>query len=132
MQAKPTILQLSNFALQPSGHLTTMETAALPFEPKRIYWQKGHPSDTIRGKHSHRQDEQIIACLQGSVLVELENTAGDKSSFTLSEAEKGLYIPPMYWRTFIFSKDAILLALSSNEYDEKDYVRDYTEFKNLK
>ena len=45
---------------------------------------------------------------------------------------EALYIEPHVWRTsFEHSHDAVLLVLSSLEYNEEDYIRDYDKFLKL-
>ncbi|MEY4573390.1 MAG: hypothetical protein RLZ10_2680, partial [Bacteroidota bacterium] len=45
------------------------------------------------------------------------------------DPKKGLYLPPFVWRDIQFSHNSVLLCLASLEYDERDYLRDYKEFK---
>jgi len=43
-----------------------------------------------------------------------------------------LVISGLVWRNMKdFSKDAVLMVLASEHYDESDYIRDYEEFKKL-
>ena len=47
----------------------------------------------------------------------------------LDNPMEGLYIANDCWREmYDFSKDAVLMVLASELYDEKDYIRDYQEF----
>ena len=42
---------------------------------------------------------------------------------------KGLYVPNDLWREmYDFSSDAGLLVLTSDFYNEEDYIRDYQQF----
>jgi hypothetical protein len=50
-------------------------------------------------------------------------------SFLLDTPYKGVYIPPNVWHTMQYQKDAIQLVFASSQYDEKDYIRDYDDFK---
>ena len=53
----------------------------------------------------------------------------DKKEIILSK-NQGLILGPSLWRTMSdFSDDCILLVLASEEYDEKDYIRNYKKFK---
>lgn len=41
-----------------------------------------------------------------------------------------IYIPAMLWKDmYDFSKDAVLLVLPSEHYDNSEYIRDYEEYK---
>lgn len=55
---------------------------------------------------------------------------GSKSACRLDWPSKGLLIEGFVWREMKeFSKDAVLLVVASEHYDESDYIRDYEEFK---
>ena len=44
--------------------------------------------------------------------------------------DRGLLIEGLVWRNMKeFSKDAVLLVLASEHYEEADYIRDYGVFK---
>jgi hypothetical protein len=51
----------------------------------------------------------------------------------LNKPDKGLLIPKGIWRELDdFSSGAVCLVISSGEFSEEDYIRDYSEFKKLK
>ena len=58
---------------------------------------------------------------------------GEKEEvYKLNKPDEALYIGPYIWRTsFEHSTDAVLLVLSSLEYNEEDYIRDYEEFRGV-
>jgi UDP-2-acetamido-3-amino-2,3-dideoxy-glucuronate N-acetyltransferase len=44
----------------------------------------------------------------------------------------GVHLPPRVWASqHEFSPDAVLLVLSSDNYDPNEYIRDYEEFLKL-
>ena len=48
---------------------------------------------------------------------------------SLDKPYEGLYVSNDMWREmFDFSKDAVLMVLASELYDEADYIRNYDEF----
>lgn len=101
----------------------------LPFELKRIYYIYGVPKEEERGFHSHNDLEQILISVKGSVKI-LTKTPYEEEETILDDPSKGLYVGPMIWRKmFEFSEDAVLLVLASKEYNEDDYIRDYTEYE---
>ena len=56
-----------------------------------------------------------------------------KRSYTLNKPNKELLIPTGIWRELEnFSSGSICLVLSSGEFEEKDYIRDYKNFIELK
>lgn len=101
----------------------------IPFEIKRVYWTYYTPQNVMRGYHAHKELEELIFACSGTITFFTEDRLGNKSKFTLTEPNRGVYLPPYVWREIKFSHDAMLLCLASSEYDEKEYIRDYEEFK---
>ena len=57
----------------------------------------------------------------------------EKKVFALNRSYYGLYVPKGLWREMEnFSTNALALIISSTNYDENDYVRNYDEFLKLK
>ena len=113
------------------GKLIALEalSAAVPFEVKRVYFIYDTTPGTVRGKHAHRQLRQMLICVSGACTIECEMPDGTKSEYRLDWPNKGLLIEGMVWHNMKeFSKDAVLLVLASEHYDEADYVRDYRVF----
>ncbi|MDO4566799.1 MAG: WxcM-like domain-containing protein, partial [Oscillospiraceae bacterium] len=49
--------------------------------------------------------------------------------YELDRPHTGIYLPTMVWKDmYDFSPDSVLLVLSSEHYDPKEYIRDYDEF----
>ena len=71
----------------------------------------------------------MLICLGGSVKIRVKDGRTEETVL-LDSPNKGLYIGPMIWREmYDFSPNATLLVLASNEYDEKDYIKDYSTYK---
>lgn len=102
--------------------------ALLPFAVNRMYFIHNVPKGVERGSHAHRSLRQLIVCVSGSLNLSL--TDGDnKYDFILTHPKEGVLVPPGYWRTLTnFSEGAVCVVLASDEYDESDYIRDYSEF----
>lgn len=101
----------------------------LPFEIKRIYYIYGVPNNLERGFHSHRELEQILISLGGSVKIRTKNPF-EEEIYCLSDPSTALYIGPYIWREmYDFDENTTLLVLASKEYDENDYLKDYDEYK---
>ena len=83
----------------------------------------------VRGCHAHKSLQQILICIHGSCKIKLDN--GDETKIIpLEKPYEGLYVSNAMWREmYDFSKDAVLLVLASEPYDEADYIRNYNEFK---
>lgn len=114
---------------RPMGHLTPIESGIdVPFDINRIYYLTRVPEHTTRGFHSHRDLQQILLCLNGSVEIDI-STPYEKETVLLNNPAKGLYIGPMVWREMKnFSAGSVLLVLASEHYTEADYIRDYKTY----
>ncbi|MXP27959.1 WxcM-like domain-containing protein [Porphyrobacter algicida] len=112
------------------GDLTYVESRRhIPFDIARVYYLYGVPTDAERGAHGHRELEQLIIAVAGSVELVIDDGHSQKS-YTLDDPTKGLYLCPMVWRDLrCFSSNAVVLVLASHPYDERDYFRDYLKFK---
>ena len=110
------------------GYISIAEKENLPFIPRRIYWTYFTPEEVERGGHSHFDLHQILVAVAGSIVVTTEMLDGEKQEFLLDRPNIGVFIPKMCWRTMQYSHNAVQMCIASNEYDEKDYIRDYEEF----
>ncbi len=114
------------------GNITFIENNRhIPFEIKRVYYLYDVPGGESRGGHAHKQLHQFIIAASGSFDVVLDD-GFERKRFHLNRSYYGLYLCPMVWRELDnFSTGAVCLVLASEFYDEKDYIRDYSEFKRL-
>ena len=88
-------------------------------------------ADTERGQHAHLRATQYLFCLNG--LIEVEMFDGTNSlKKVLRPKDYGLRIPRGIWAVQKFKSDSILIVISSEKYDEQEYVRDFTLFKKKK
>lgn len=100
----------------------------LPFEIRRIYYLYDVPSSAERGAHGHRELQQVMIALAGSVEVELDD-GFERRTCRLDDPAKGLYVCPMIWRELRkFSPGTVVLVVASLFHDEADYFRDYPSF----
>lgn len=111
------------------GSLTVAEAGDLiPFQPQRFFVVHQVPSTEVRGEHAHIKCKQFLNCISGTCSVLVEDGT-KRQEFLLNSPQTALYIPPMVWAVqYKFSKDAYLLVLASDPYDESDYIRDYSDF----
>ena len=68
--------------------------------------------------------------VSGNIKVTIELIDGYKETFELNQPDVGLYIPKLCWHTMQYSHNSVQMVMTSNSYNEKDYIRDYSEFKN--
>lgn len=129
---RPIIIDLPKIC-DPRGNLTFVEGGAqVPFEIRRAYWIYDVPGGESRGSHAHISSHSLIVAASGSFDVELDD--GQKvSRFSLNRSYMGLYVPPGYWRTLDnFSSGSVCMVLTSTDFSEADYVRDYDLFLKMK
>ena len=101
----------------------------VPFDIRRVYTISGMKPGARRGFHSHRDLEQVLIGLSGSVKI-LVKTPFEEEVITLDHPSKGLYIGPMIWREmFDFSENCTLMVLASKRYNEEDYLREYEPYE---
>jgi len=116
-----------------AGNITPLHGGIeIPFGIKRVYYLYDVPGGETRGGHAHKTLHQLIVAASGSFDVTIDDGT-TKKTITLNRPNFGLYIIPGIWRDLHnFSSGAVLLVLASDNYDEKDYIREYDDFLNLK
>ena len=112
-----------------AGNITAIENNLdIPFEVKRIFYLYDIPGGESRGAHAHKQCKQFLVAASGSFEVQLDDGI-EKKTVMLNQPYKGLYVPPGIWASEInFSSGAICLVMTSDKFDEDDYIRDYKDF----
>ena len=111
------------------GKLVSLEgNKNIPFDIKRVYYIFDTLPDQVRGKHAHKDLEQIIVAMDGSCEFVLDN-GKERKSIWLNRPDVGLYIGNNIWREMQnFSYGCKLMVLASKHYDEKEYIRNYDDF----
>ena len=111
------------------GKLISIEGGKnIPFEIKRVYWIFDTAPDQDRGKHAHKNMEQIVVAMDGACQFILDD-GKTREKIWLNRPDVGLYIGKNMWREMKnFSYGCKLMVLASDYYDEKEYIRDYNEF----
>jgi dTDP-4-dehydrorhamnose 3,5-epimerase-like enzyme len=111
------------------GNLTFIEgNRHIPYLIRRAYYLYDVPAGATRGGHAHRKLQEFVIAASGSFTVVVDD-GRKRKKFFLNRPHYGLYIPSMVWRELEdFSSGSICLVLSSEEYDESDYYRNYKDF----
>jgi len=111
------------------GCLTVAEVGdQLPFAPKRYFLVFDVPSKDVRGEHAHKTLHQFLVCVKGSCSLVVDDGIC-REELVLDKPTLGVYLPPLVWGIqYKYTKDAVLLSLSSDVYDSEDYIRDYDVF----
>jgi hypothetical protein len=131
MLEQSRIIQLPKI-IDERGNLSFIEeNTHIPFEIKRSYWIYDVPGGEKRGGHAYRTLQEFIVALSGSFDIIVDDGREEKK-FSLNRSYYGLYIPKGTWRQLEnFSTNSLCLILASDKYDEKDYIRNYNEFKKI-
>ena len=116
-----------------SGNITPINNGEdIPFHIKRVFYIYDIPGGEDRGAHAHKECHQLLVAASGSFEVELDDGV-NKKTFSLNRPNFGLHIPPGIWAAEKqFCSGAVCLVLTSHNYNEQDYLRDYHEFMKLK
>ena len=129
-------MQVVKYMFQPHGDergqlIAFEEFKDIPFRIKRVYYMYDTAEGVVRGKHAHKNLEQILVCIHGSCKILLDN-GREKKIVPLEKPYEGLYVASNVWREmYDFSDDAVLLVFASELYYEEDYIRNYDEFLKL-
>ncbi len=114
------------------GNLAVLENGFLPFDTKRVYYLYNVPAGAYRGGHAHIGQSEFLIALSGSFEVIIDD-GKNKKSIMLNRPDKGLLLPTGVWRELKdFSQGSVCLVLNSGLFDEKDYIRNYDDFLNIK
>ena len=123
-------LDFQTFGDKNGSLISLEENKNIPLKIKRVYYIFDTKEAVIRGLHAHKNLEQVLICVNGSCEILLDD-GKEKSIIKLENRNEGLFIEKMVWHEmFNFSADCVLIVLASDYYDEKDYIRDYNDFKN--
>lgn len=116
-----------------SGNITALHGyKEIPFDISRIFYLYDIPGGEERGAHAHKECHQLLVAASGSFDILLDD-GNTKRVVTLNRPYMGLHIPPGIWAAEMgFSSGSICLVMTSHPYDEKDYIRDYNDFMELK
>ena len=112
------------------GNLSFIEEDVhIPFKIMRTYWIYDVPGGETRGGHAFKEQKEFIVALSGSFDVVLNNGLIEKK-YQLNRSYYGLYVPNRLWRHMEnFSTNSLALVLSSTLFCEKDYIRNFMDFK---
>lgn len=103
----------------------------IDFEAKRIYYITKPKGAMQSGAHCHKIEKELFILIQGTCTAVIDSGEGQKE-YALEGPTSALYVGEYVWHHFKdFSEDAILLAVSSTNYNpnREDYIEDYDEYK---
>lgn len=116
--------------LDKRGNLSFIESQGhIPFAVRRTYWIYDVPGGEVRGGHAYINNEEFVVALSGSFDIVLHDGQREYR-YHLNRSYNGVYIPKMIWRSMEnFSTNSLALVLSSTDYEETDYIRDFEQYK---
>lgn len=114
------------------GSLVALEAQEnIPFDIARVYYIFGTKPGVERGFHAHKALQQVAVAVSGACTM-LFDDGRERSEVRLDSPSKGVFIGNLVWREMKdFTEDCVLLVLADRHYDESDYLRDYSEFREL-
>ena len=126
---KPTLINLPKF-LDLRGNLSFIEEEThIPFKIRRVYWIYDVPGGEHRGGHAFKETEELIIALSGSFDLRLHDGRNDYI-YSLNRSYVGVLVPRLVWRMIDnFSTNSLALIIASTDYEDKDYIRNFEEFK---
>lgn len=117
----------------PRGNLSFIEEEKhIPFKIERTYWIYDVPGGQIRGGHAFIHQLEFIVALSGSLDVIVDD-GNKKQTYSLNRSYIGLYLPAGIWRRMEnFSTNSLAMVISSTDFSEEDYIREYPDFLKYK
>jgi mannose-6-phosphate isomerase-like protein (cupin superfamily) len=100
----------------------------IDFDVKRVYFISQPVKDS--GAHCHLREKEFFILVSGTATLKFDRGQGIEE-IRLTAPQDAVYIANYVWHQFVnFSPDAILLALSSTNYnpDRSDYIEDYEAY----
>jgi uncharacterized cupin superfamily protein len=119
-------IQAPNFVMSPAELKDYID-----FEVKRVYFITKPAGST--GAHCHKIEKEFFILQNGTCTAVIDKGEG-MTEIKMEGPTSALYVGEYIWHHFKdFSSDAILLALSSTNYnpDRSDYIENYEEYKKV-
>lgn len=111
------------------GSLVAFENGInVPFDVKRVFYIYDTKDDVSRGSHANRNSKFLLVVISGSCRVKIDDGI-NQVNILLNKPHQSLFIEKMVWKEmYEFSYNSVLLVLSSEFYNESEYIRNYNEF----
>jgi dTDP-4-dehydrorhamnose 3,5-epimerase-like enzyme len=87
--------------------------------------------ENVRGKHAHKQCNQVLFCNSGKILVKTFDGKINEE-YLLDRPNLGLLVSAGIWSEQLYLTDgAMLSVICDRPYEPEDYIRDFSEFLNF-
>jgi len=131
--ARPRVIEFPSIGDASTGILTVAALYRdIPFAVRRVFWTYGTPPDVTRGRHAHYRTETVLVAVSGKIIVSTEFPGGELEKFTLDSPARGLYLPPLCWRTMRYTASAVQVTFESEDYSDEDYIRSLDDFRAMR
>ena len=126
---KYKVYTLKDFGDERGSLIVIEKDNNVDFEVKRVFYIYGGGDSNIRrGIHANKDSEFLMVVISGSCKV-LVDDGLTKEIIELNHPNQALWLDKMVWKEmYDFSKNAVLLVISNQKYNENEYIRDYDEF----
>jgi len=125
---KYKVYDLINTGDERGGLIPFEKGRNVPFEICRAFYIYDTKPSTPRGAHANRKSEFLMVVISGSCKVKVDN-GREQSVVELNRPNQALWLDKMIWKEmYDFSYNAVLLVLSNEKYDEKEYIRNYDDY----
>ena len=95
----------------------------------RIYFLSDIKRSSIRGNHAHKKLHQLFIALAGDCKIIFKDENSQEVVHISENDSNAIYVPPGIWREiYNASEQFILIVFASDIYDEKDYIRNWSEY----
>lgn len=97
---------------------------------ERIFFVRSN-KNKIRGNHAHKKCSQFMFALVGKIKLICDDGL-KKKQFILNSNINGILVPPTIWaKQRYLAKNSVLGVICDRNFEEKDYLRNYKEFRKI-
>ena len=114
-----------------NSHILILDRLDKQIKFKRIFFLIAHKK-IIRGDHAHKKCIQAFFSVKGTFYIECTNSNGKKNKIIIKPGGELKIIKPLSWVKVYLKKNDICGVLCDRYYEEKDYIRDYRKFNEIK
>ena len=92
------------------GHIRVFESNLIPFKIKRVFSVLNSFSGEKRGKHAHKECNQLLCCISGEIKLMCDD--GEKKIETfISQGSEGIMVPSGIWAEQTYLKNNTVLVV---------------------
>ncbi|MCB9204950.1 MAG: FdtA/QdtA family cupin domain-containing protein [Flavobacteriales bacterium] len=126
----PKIIEFDTYGSGGDVDITVLQSNQhVDFTINRVFWLTNPLKGQERGNHAHKSAYHIIWAIEGKIEIVINSQKGESQTFVLDSPNKGLFLPPNYWRVLRYlDVKTIQVVASSAVYDPKDYLTDFDKF----